>query len=435
MDRGQLAGKRIVVTRRLEQADALCDQLIARGAVPILFPTIQLASLPTPNLDAILPTISQYDWLLFTSVNAVTFFFERVRSLQITPQLPSIGVSGKATANRLRQYHYEPEFMPTKFVGEALVEGLADFVAKECHSSLSGQQVLLPRAKAGRPIVVELLRQQGAIVHEFALYNTVPARPTSSALAALQQGIDVICQKPLAPTYAESEQIVETMQSAGVRFMVHENFRWQPWYREIKRLIEEDVLGEITSLYFRFRTGDGWGEDAYLSRQPFFRKYPRFFVYEAGVHFIDTFRYLLGEIESVYARLRRLNPVIQGEDCVHITFGFESGATAIFDGNRYNESEAVNTRFTFGEMRLDGSKGHLTLDTTGALHIKPLGQPTYEHSYPHPDQGFAGDCCYFLQRHFVESVLGDQPFEQEAADYLKTIAIVEQIYEQAKWQR
>jgi len=192
MDRGQLAGKRIVVTRRLEQADALCDQLIARGAVPILFPTIQLASLPTPNLDAILPTISQYDWLLFTSVNAVTFFFERVRSLQITPQLPSIGVSGKATANRLRQYHYEPEFMPTKFVGEALVEGLADFVAKECHSSLSGQQVLLPRAKAGRPIVVELLRQQGAIVHEFALYNTVPARPTSSALAALQQGIDVI---------------------------------------------------------------------------------------------------------------------------------------------------------------------------------------------------------------------------------------------------
>ena len=270
---------------------------------------------------------------------------------------------------------------------------------------------------------------------DFVDIITPPPTHMEIATYAAQQGIDVICQKPLAPTYAESEQIVETMQSAGVRFMVHENFRWQPWYREIKRLIEEDMLGEITSLYFRFRTGDGWGEDAYLSRQPFFRKYPRFFVYEAGVHFIDTFRYLLGEIESVYARLRRLNPVIQGEDCVHITFGFESGATAIFDGNRYNESEAVNTRFTFGEMRLDGSKGHLTLDTTGALHIKPLGQPTYEHSYPHPDQGFAGDCCYFLQRHFVESVLGDQPFDQEAADYLKTIAIVEQIYEQAKWQR
>ena len=192
MDSGQLTGKRIVVTRRLEQAGALCDQLIALGAIPILFPTIQLEPLPTPELDAILPKLDRFDWLLFTSANAVTFFFEHTRAVGIAPQLPSIGVSGKATANRLQQYHHEPDFMPSEFVGEALVQGLADFAVRMCNDGLKGQQVLLPRAKAGRPIIVEMLHQQGAIVHEFALYDTVPAHPTPSALAALRQGFDVI---------------------------------------------------------------------------------------------------------------------------------------------------------------------------------------------------------------------------------------------------
>jgi len=260
---------------------------------------------------------------------------------------------------------------------------------------------------------------------------TPPPTHAEICAYAIEHGVQqIICQKPLAPSYAESEQIVQAMEKAEVRFMVHENFRWQPWYREIKRLMDEGLLGQVYSLYFRFRTGDGRGERAYLDRQPFFREYARFFVYETGVHFIDTFRYLLGDIDSVYARLRRLNPVIKGEDAVHIVLGFENGATAIFDGNRYNESEAANRRYTFGEMRLDCSKGHLTLDIDGTIQITPLGKPAYRHLYHHKEQGFAGDCCYFLQHHFVDAIINNQPFEQEATDYLKTIAIVEKIYEE-----
>ena len=55
-------------------------------------------------------------------------------------------------------------------------------------------------------------------------------------IRAAARGVHIICQKPLAPTLAESRRIVENAESAGVRFMVHENFRWQPWYREAKRL-------------------------------------------------------------------------------------------------------------------------------------------------------------------------------------------------------
>ena len=67
------------------------------------------------------------------------------------------------------------------------------------------------------------------------------------------------------------------------------------------------------------RPGDGQCPRAYLDRQPYFQEMPRFFVFETGVHMIDVFRFLLGEVTGVFARLRRLNPAIRGEDAGLIT--------------------------------------------------------------------------------------------------------------------
>ena len=267
---------------------------------------------------------------------------------------------------------------------------------------------------------------------DFVDVITPPETHRAICAYAADRGVHIICQKPLAPTYAESAAIVAHARQAGVRFMVHENWRWQPWYREIKRLVEADALGEIYSIYFRMRTGDGWPEDAYMERQPFFRNYPRLLIYETGVHFLDTFRYLLGEPKSIYARLRRLNPDIKGEDSGQVILGFENGATAILDGNRYNENEARNPRLTFGELRLDGSKGHLTLDFEGDIIIKPLGQSPVLHEYPHEDTGFAGGSVHALQSHFVEQLLAGEPFESTGEEYLKTIKLVEACYASAE---
>ena len=267
---------------------------------------------------------------------------------------------------------------------------------------------------------------------DFVDIITQPPSHLELCTYAAQRGIHVICQKPLAPTYEESRQIVENMEQAGVRFMVHENWRWQPWYREIKRLHEQDVLGKLFSLSFCLRTGDGWGEDAYLGRQPYFREYPRLFVFETGVHFVDTFRFLLGEVESVYARLRRLNEVIAGEDSGQIIFSFKNGSTALLDANRYNELDSdAPVRYTFGTMRVDASKASLFLYPDGRIRIKPLGQPAYDHEYTHVNRGLGGDSCYFLQRHFVEAFLHGAPFESNGADYLETLRVVEACYQSA----
>lgn len=267
---------------------------------------------------------------------------------------------------------------------------------------------------------------------DFVDIITPPETHEEMCAYAAERGVHIICQKPLAPAFDTSRRIVESAQAAGVRFMVHENFRWQPWYRTIKQIQSEGIIGEFTHVAFVMRMGDGWGQDAYLARQPFFREYPRLLIYETGVHFIDTFRFLLGEVTSVFANLRRLNPVIQGEDAGQLLLRFASGATAIWDANRYNEVEAESPRFTFGHMRIDGTNGHLTMDTESNIRVKVLGEPGRDVPYSREKKNFAGDCVYFLQRHFVDCMLSGREFESNGHDYLKTIRVVDAAYESAR---
>jgi len=249
---------------------------------------------------------------------------------------------------------------------------------------------------------------------------------------AAERGINIICQKPLAPDFAISQKIVANATAAGVRFMVHENWRWQPWYRKLKEIGDTGVIGEFTHLQFLTRLGDGWGDNPYSPRQPFFRDYPQLLIYETGVHFIDTFRFLLGEVNSVFAQLQRLNPLIRGEDAGVLFLSFKNGATAVWDANRYNEVEAEDPRLTFGQLRIDGMHGHVTMDTESNIRLKMLGESGHNIAYERTRKNFAGDCVYFLQRHFVDCILSGAGFESSGDDYLKTVRIVEAAYESAK---
>lgn len=268
---------------------------------------------------------------------------------------------------------------------------------------------------------------------DFVDVVTPPRTHLELCRSAAERGVPVICQKPLAPAFREAQAIVESVRRAGVRFMVHENFRFQPWHREIKRLLEDGVLGgKIHSLTFRSRPGDGWGEDAYLGRQPYFRDMKRFLVHETGVHFTDTFRFLAGEVERVHCVLRRLNPLIAGEDCGLLIYEFTSGAVGLWDANRYNESTSDDPRYTFGEFLVEGDGGSIRLAMDGTLTIQPLGEPERVHEYRHERRGFGGDCVLATQRHFVERLRDGRPFETEGDEYLRTLAVEEALYEAAE---
>jgi D-apiose dehydrogenase len=286
----------------------------------------------------------------------------------------------------------------------------------------------LPRAAAlaNLPALLDELRP------DFIDVITPPESHLELVRLAAARSIAVICQKPLAPTWTEAVAVVAAARSAGIRFLVHENWRWQPWYREIRRQLDAGALGRLHSIAVRMRMGDGWQPDAYLARQPFFRTYPRLLIHETGVHFLDTFRFLGGEIDSVYARLQKRNPEIAGEDAGQVMCTFASGATAVLDASRYNEAETADPRYTFGTVRVDGSVGHLELDTEGNLTLKPLGSPPRRLEYRHERRGFAGDCVYALQRHFVDCLLSGAAFESTGEDYLRSVALAEACYRSAR---
>lgn len=261
---------------------------------------------------------------------------------------------------------------------------------------------------------------------------TPPATHLEMAQEAAERGIHIVCQKPLAPTLEDAYRLREILAQKNVRFMVHENWRFQPWYREIKKILGEGIIGLPHSIYFRSRMGDGWGENAYIPRQPYFRDYPRFLIYENGIHFIDTFRYLFGEVKEVYARTNRLNPRIKGEDRAMLFLVHENGVEATWDANRYNEPNYPEPRLTFGEAVLEGTMGTVRLYSSGKITVQLLGQEEKERNYPLSKKEFSGDCVYLTQKHFVDSMITGEEFEPNIDDYLRSLEVQEAVYESAR---
>ncbi len=258
-----------------------------------------------------------------------------------------------------------------------------------------------------------------------------PPAHAQTIRTALAKGIKLmICQKPFCQSLEEAQAITAEAHAQGAQIVVHENFRFQPWYRVIKQRTEAGDIGKVAQVTFRLRPGDGQGAKAYLDRQPYFQTMPRLLIHETGVHFIDTFRYLLGNPVAVYGDLRRVNPVIAGEDAGYVIFEYENGARAIFDGNRTLDHAATNTRCTMGEALVEGSEGTLTLTGDGAVYLRRFGEmDSTEVLGPDASGTFGGDCVHHLQSHVVAGHLDGTLLENLANDYLPVIEIEEAIYQ------
>jgi len=243
----------------------------------------------------------------------------------------------------------------------------------------------------------------------------------------------IICQKPFCGDRQNAQKAVSMAEDAGTPLIVHENFRFQPWYRKVKDLLAEGRIGDVHQITFRLRPGDGQGPRAYMDRQPYFQQMPKFLIHETGVHWIDTFRYLLGEPSAVFADLRQLNPAISGEDAGFFLLEYDGGRRAMFDGNRLLDHPAENHRLTMGECHVEGTQGELRLLGDGTLTLRMKGERHAEQVFA-PDQPdrFGGDCVFALQSAVVTALQGRAPFENLAEDYIKVMEVEERIYESAE---
>lgn len=186
-----LFGKTVVITRARAQASELVRRLTDLGAACLECPTIKVV--PPEDwspLDAAIDQIGSYDWLVFTSANGVSFFFERLyekdKDVRVLKDVSTAAI-GPATAKRLRDFGLNSDIIPETYQAESIVE-----VFKQ--EPMNGKRVLLPRAKEARPVLPVELRKMGAIVDEVAAYQTEQARENVDMLVkCLEEGsIDVL---------------------------------------------------------------------------------------------------------------------------------------------------------------------------------------------------------------------------------------------------
>lgn len=181
-----LENKRILITRPQSQAADFAHRLQALGAIPVLFPVIEISpSQDTSTMDQALQQLDRYDWLVLTSVNGVQVVWDRLAELQIEdlPDCLKVAAIGPKTAAALQKVGVVPDFVPDEYVAEAILPGLGE---------LQGLRVLLLRADLARAALPQAIQQAGGAAHEIAVYNTLPAQTNPHALRALQLGVDVV---------------------------------------------------------------------------------------------------------------------------------------------------------------------------------------------------------------------------------------------------
>jgi predicted dehydrogenase len=245
---------------------------------------------------------------------------------------------------------------------------------------------------------------------------------------AARHRTDVICQKPLAPDLEDARTMVAACRAAGVRLMVHENFRWQTPIRALK-----EAAGELGPLFFGrlyWRTAF----DVYRD-QPYLAEDARFILADLGVHLLDLARFVLGEADTVYCRTQRINPRIQGEDVATVLLGMESGATCLAEMSY--ASRVPNDPFPQTLIDLEGPLGTASLGRDFRLTVVTAAGTREITAEPgplpwaNPSMRHIQESVVRIQQHWVNCLREGREPETSGDDNLRTLELVEASYASA----
>ncbi|MGO6686296.1 Gfo/Idh/MocA family protein [Rhizobium leguminosarum] len=247
---------------------------------------------------------------------------------------------------------------------------------------------------------------------------------------AARNKVPAICQKPFAKSLSDAKAMVEACRNAGIPLMVHENFRWQTPIQAVRKALDADVIGTPFWGRFSFRS-------AYdvFSGQPYLAEGERFIIEDLGIHTLDIARYILGDVRSLTARTKRVNPRIKGEDVATILLDHENGATSVVDVSYATRL----SREPFPEtlIELDGSEGTIRLAQDYGLEITNAKGTTTTDVSPkllswasRPWHNIQ-ESVYAIQQHWVDQLERGAEHSTSGADNLKTFALVEAAYDSA----
>jgi predicted dehydrogenase len=249
---------------------------------------------------------------------------------------------------------------------------------------------------------------------------------------AADRGIPVICQKPMATTFAEAEGMVAHCRAAGVPLFIHENFRWQTQLRELQALLAAGAIGEV------FRGGiDFISGFPVFQNQPILAELEQFILTDLGSHLLDVARFFFGEAWSLSCRIGRVHANIRGED--HATVLLAMGPREIPVVVRMAYAENFVERECFPEtlVFVEGSHGtlemapnfRLRLTTREGTLVRHVPPPFYP--WADPRYGVVHSSIVPCHANLLSALRGEAPAETTGEDNLETIRLVFACYEAA----
>ncbi len=262
---------------------------------------------------------------------------------------------------------------------------------------------------------------------DFVDIATPPVVHLEMVREAANRGLAVLCQKPIADTLNELRGMIRECETAGVIFMVNENGRFQPWFRKMKELIGNGAVGNpfyanLTSrarIMFQMSPED---EQAKL-----FFSMPRLAIYELGVHYLDTLRYLFGEAISVYGQIDHISPRAVGDDLATLLLRFDRIIAVVDMSWSSVPVHSGNQNVSWADGRIEGEKGTLHLQKNGLLRLITDEGETH---FPFPEDsetiGYQN-----AQQHFIDCLRSCKEAETSGRETLKTMELVFGAYKSA----
>lgn len=250
-------------------------------------------------------------------------------------------------------------------------------------------------------------------------------------LLGASSGLDIICQKPLAPSYEAAKRMMEVTKKAGVRFYVHENYRWQPQFRRVKEILDSGVIGNAFRCETAFITAFPLFET-----QPFLAELEEFALTDQGSHQFDVLRYLLGEAKTIYCEKQRVNPTIKGEDVTTSVLKMKNGVVCI---QKISFSSPLEKEiFPQTTLLIEGDKGSIRLDAEFEISITTPAGTIKERvpmkSYPWQTDRLKPEppSIVAINQNILDDMLERGKAENTGDDNFETVKLVWAAYESAR---
>lgn len=252
---------------------------------------------------------------------------------------------------------------------------------------------------------------------------------------AADRGLPVICQKPMAPTLAEAERMVEACRAANVPYFIHENWRWQTPIREFAKLMNDGRIG--TPFRARIHYVSSF---PVFANQPFLRELDQFILTDIGSHILDVARFLFGEARTLYCRTHHVfrdlkQEPVKGEDVATVMLDTDRDMTVTCEMSYASRTEIE--RFPETYIYVEGSEGFVELGPDYWLRVT-TAEGTFSRRVPPPLYAWA-DPAYALihasilpcNANLLAALRGEGEAETTGEDNLKTMKLVFGAYESA----